>query len=176
MAATLALVAIACRGEHPIDSAPAPADDHAQEPAIAQDEKSLRDAFEKTQRAASAATTITLYEVANAFDKDFASLEANPHVEKYPVRKRVVLSRAAAAPLVATLTTRANYFPPGDGWTCLFDPHHVLELHGASTIRVVICIHCGDVQFREGNTTLAMHSVLQNANGQLTNTLNNLIH
>jgi hypothetical protein len=112
------------------------------------EERQLRRALEQTRELGTRATTVVLYEVANEFDEDFASLKSNPRVAGYPIRRKRALNRQDVRGLIELLTSRPSYLPPNDNWTCIFAPHHVLQLQGgADTEVIVICVKCGDVDF-----------------------------
>lgn len=126
----------------------------------AQEEARLNHALETTMATLRAARTIALYEVANQFDADFQQVSENEKVAGYPIRRKRELSATEAAPLVQVLTARSTYFEAGNGWMCIFEPHHVLRVVSAErTIDVVICLQCGDVAFVENGKQIILKSV-----------------
>jgi len=111
-------------------------------------ERQLKRTLNQTRELATRATTVVLYEVANEFDDDFAAFKSKPRIAGYPIRSEHRLNRLAVHDLIETLSDRSSYFPPNDGWTCIFEPHHVLQLQGgADRETIVICVHCGDIDF-----------------------------
>ena len=106
------------------------------------------------------ATAVTLYEVANQFDEGYANLKSNPQIGGYPITRKVHLTRETSLPLVMQLTNRSTYFPAGEAWSCLFEPHHVLELTaGDERALAVICLLCGDVEFIMKGKSIGTHSI-----------------
>lgn len=140
-------------------------------------EKELSAAFSKLQGVAGRADVATLYRIANQFDADYAAVAAQGRgkIAGYPVRNQMPVTREAAQSLVTVLTDRKTYFPPGDGWTCMFEPHDVLSLTaGNEAVAVVICTQCGDVDFFVGGKRMAGHSVLAGPNAKLSRMLNEM--
>jgi hypothetical protein len=96
--------------------------------------------------------------VANPADDDFEHWKRLPAIAGYPIKHKWQLE--ASQPLLDIITARTSYFEAGNGWTCLFEPHHVLELRsGAKRATIVICLTCGDVEFRMGGVAVITKSV-----------------
>jgi hypothetical protein len=139
------------------------------------EERQLKRTLKQTRELARRATTVVLYEVANEFDEDFAAFQSKPRIAGYPIRSEHRLSRLAVRDLTETLCDRSSYFPPNNGWTCIFEPHHVLQLQGgADTESIVICVHCGDIDFHL-NKSVTGRSVQAKANALIEAQLKSLI-
>jgi hypothetical protein len=172
------LLALAC-GRRETAASVEPAPDPAQQALAAKEEKEVRAVLARLRDAAAKAQAITLFRVAQPLDENYAAIEksAPTNVQGYPVLQQLSLTKEQAAPLVQLLASRDSYFPPGEGWTCIFEPHHVLQLASREeTITAVICVECGDVQFfTGGENAAASKSVYANVNAQLTTLLNELL-
>ena len=146
--------------------------DEARAVLLKRDDHQLQEAFATTRAVLAEATATTLYHVANEFDEDYTGLAKRPRVAGYPVRQRTVLSRPDAQRLVTLLTTRSTYFPAGDGWSCIFEPRHVFQLTSPrASITVVICIHCGDIEFVIGKDSIGTRSIYPKPNDELSRIL-----
>lgn len=131
----------------------------------------------KLRVAAANARTATVFHVANEFDPDYRTLvSTGPKTESgYPVRREVTVPIHHLHPLLDVLSARTTYFPPGDAWTCIFEPRHVLRVGSGEAVTVVICVHCGDVEFIVEGSSIGTRSVVPAANGQLETLLRSLI-
>lgn len=173
----LALLA-ACRRALPAETAAdraAIAEDRGRRDALAQDEKQLVAALALTRAVARNAQNVELFEVGNQFDADFAAIKENEQASGYPIRRKVAVSREVAAPLLETLTHRSTYFEPGNGWTCIFEPHHVLRVQSdGQTVNVVICLECGDISFVAEEKQVILKSVRPDANRKLASVIDGI--
>ena len=142
-------------------------------------ESELRSVLEQLRVTSSHPRVVKVYTIANGFDSDFARVRASTHdrVAGYPVRQQVMISSDRIRPLIALLVDRKTYFPPDDGWTCMFEPHHVVEMISAKQEKVtlVICVQCGDVEIIFGTTSRGTRSILPQAGGELSRILDTLI-
>ncbi|MEA2326165.1 MAG: hypothetical protein QOE68_1124 [Thermoanaerobaculia bacterium] len=139
------------------------------------EERQLKRTLQQTHELGARATTVVLYEVANEFDDDFATFKSKPRIAGYPIRSEHRLNRLGVHDLIETLSDRSSYFPPNHGWACLFEPHHVLQLQGgADTETIVICVHCGDIDFHINKTVIGK-SVQPKANALIEAQLKSLI-
>lgn len=130
------------------------------------------DVLTQTSRLARTADTFVLYDVGNEFDADFAALKGKPLIAGYPVKRKFALTRTEVAPLLTQLTARKSYFAPGVGLTCLFEPHHVLEIRSSNRSElVVICVKCGDVQFLANGKEEMLKSLLPAPNDSIARLL-----
>ncbi len=108
----------------------------------------------------SAATAVTLYEISNEFDAGYSTLQANPRMAGYPITRRERLSKDSSRPLVKVLASRSTYFPPGQEWSCIFEPHHVLELTSRGNHALaVICLKCGDIEYIINGKSIGTRSI-----------------
>jgi hypothetical protein len=147
------------------DRAAEAVEDRARKALLASEERNFAATLERTKELSVRATSVVLYEIANEFDEDFAKVKAGPSIAGYPIRRKLMLTSESARPLIATLVTRSSYFPAGDGWTCIFEPHHVLQLTSSAEVEtIVICVKCGDVDFHFGDRVAGGKSVLPAAN------------
>jgi len=111
-------------------------------------ERELVTSLQRFESIHSEATAVTLYEISNEFDAGYANLQSNPRVAGYPITRSEKLSKDSSLPLVKVLASRSTYFPPGQEWSCIFEPHHVLELtSGGNHALAVICLKCGDIEY-----------------------------
>jgi len=175
-AAVLIFFLLGCRDRDPAADAGATArvsaEDRALSIELAQEEKQLLDALEVTRAAARDPRTVELFEVGNQFDPDFEQIRANQKVAGYPIRRRRAISAEDATPLLQVLTTRSTYFEPGNGWMCIFEPHHVLRVvSGHQAVDVVICLKCGDVSHAANDRRLILKSIRPEANRKLASTI-----
>ena len=174
----LLLAVVACERAEPIARATDDGD-RARALLLERDEKEVIATLAAVREVAAKAQSVELYRVAQPFDADYQQIRktAKQTIAGYPVLKQVSLSRAEAAPLIHLLAARETYFPPGQAWTCIFEPHHVLVLAAdGKTVTIVICVECGDIQFfTGGEEAAAMKSVRPEANGQLSKLLDSLI-
>lgn len=128
--------------------------------AVEADERELVTTLRKFESIHSQATTVTLHEVSNPFDSGYASLRTKPRVAGYPIIRSEKLSKESSLPLVKVLANRSTYFPPGQEWSCIFEPHHVLELtSGDNRALAVICLKCGDIEHIINSKSIGTHSM-----------------
>lgn len=143
-----------------VQTSAALAEDRERRDELAKEEKQLVDALARTRAASQNARRVELFEVGNEFDKDFAEIKENEKVAGYPIRRKVAVSGEVVAPLISTLTDRSTYFEPGNGWMCIFEPHHVLRVESPDQVlNVVICLKCGDISFVANEKHLILKSV-----------------
>lgn len=175
--ATVAAVVFRKRLEFAAETSAQAVADEARAVLLKRDDQQLQEAFATTRAALAEASAITLYHVANEFDEDYAGLGKRPRVAGYPVRQRMALSRHDAQRLVTLLTTRSTYFPAGEAWSCIFEPRHVFQLTSArASITVVICIHCGDVEFVIGRDSIGTRSIYPKPNDELSRILESYLN
>lgn len=148
IAIAVLLVAATCGGEKPPDFYPA-------------------EGVRKTREAMASAKSFVIYEVANEFDEDYARFRGKPRILQYPIRRKKTLRREIAAPLVAKLTAPDTYMR-NDQWSCIFEPHHVIEM---PRMTLVVCVACGDVEFVVDGKKIDHASVLPAPNDELTKML-----
>jgi hypothetical protein len=169
------LAGAACnRAERAAEETARAAEEQARSVLIKRDEEQLSAAFRKLQDVAARAEVTTLYRVANEFDPDYAAVNTprRARIAGYPIRHQIAVTRREAQSLVSLLTDRKTYFPPGDGWTCIFEPHDVLSVAaGRERITVVVCTQCGDVQFIVGEQSIGTHSVMPGHDTELSRIL-----
>jgi len=183
IAIALAMAAIlpaACRrAENAAEQAALAAEDRERTVLLERDEKELQNAMTAVRNAAAVQRTeATLYHVANEFDGDYAAIAAQRKetVAGYPIRRQIRVTGKQLAPLAEMLTKRNTFFPAGDAWACIFEPHHVLKLRtGNSDILAVICIKCGDFEFSVAGDSIGTRSVTPAANAELARVLNDLL-
>jgi hypothetical protein len=124
------------------------------------DEREFAASLHRFESIHSQASAVTLYEISNPFDAGYATLQSKPRVAGYPILRGEKLSRESSLPLVKVLASRSTYFPPGQDWSCIFEPHHVLELtSGDHHALAVICLKCGDIQFFIDGKPIGTHSM-----------------
>jgi hypothetical protein len=132
----------------------------AHERELADDEKVFVATLAEFASLRERATAITLYEVVNEFDQGYSAVKDKPHVAGYPIARKLNLTIESSAPLVSELTDRATYFPPGTAWSCIFEPHHVLEVAAGDKRAVaVICLKCGDIEYIMDGKSIGTHSM-----------------
>jgi hypothetical protein len=159
------------------DDRAAIAEDRARRVALAEDEQQLVAALALTRAVARDATKVELFVIGNEYDADFAAIQGNEKAAGYPIRRKVAVSAAVAAPLIETLTDRSTYFEPGNGWTCIFEPHHVLRVQSdGQTVNVVICLECGDVSFVAQEKQLILKSVRPDPNRRLASVIEEIVN
>jgi len=164
------------RASETVDQLSAAAEERVRAELNAREERQLISSFDHLRSSLTSTNSIVLYEVSNEFDSDYSALKGKPSIAGYPIRRQRQITSKDAGPLVATLTTRRAYFPPGDGWTCIFEPHHVLEIKGATKrVSAVICLKCGDVQFLVDGNVVVLKGVRPEAQGELTQGVNALL-
>jgi hypothetical protein len=166
------------RAERAAEETARVAEEQARAVLIDRDEKQLSAAFRKLQDVAARADATTLYRVANQFDEDYAAVATSGRrkVAGYPIRHQVEVTRREAQSLVAVLTDRKTYFPPGDGWTCIFEPHDVLSVAaGKEMVTVVVCTQCGDVELIVGGESIGTHSVLPGKDAEISRMLKDML-
>lgn len=173
--AGLVIVSASCRRlERAAEDAGGAAAERARSVLLAREEKQLQAVLRKLRDVAARSRSVTIYDIANQFDENYAHIEAGAKLKVfgYPVLRHTSRTTKEAAPLIAILTDRKSYFPSGDGWTCMFEPHHILRVAaGDQVMTVIICIHCGDVTIYDGDTSVSGASVLPAANTELTRIL-----
>ncbi|HYO79428.1 MAG TPA: hypothetical protein VE010_23380 [Thermoanaerobaculia bacterium] len=179
LALILVIAATACRQvENGVERVMIGAVEAAQAVALKRGEQQLQAAFVDLQRVAAQPGTATLYHVAHELDPDYHAVAArtDQRVAGYPVRRRVAVTRNQIATLVSVLTRRDTYFAPGDAWSCIFEPHHVLQVSsGRENVLVVICVQCGDVEFVPDGSSIGTRSVLPPANARMQPELDQLL-
>lgn len=178
MKSVLVLILLALLGCSRVEEFADTAPERDQEAAVDQDEKQLQTVLTTVRDAGSRAESITLYRVANELDAGYERIArtAKHKVVEYPVLEQVSLTREQAAPLVQLLSSRDAYLSPGDVWTCIFQPHHILQLAaGGTVVTLVICVECGDVQFWSAGDVETFKSVRPEANALLERLLAGLL-
>lgn len=144
------------------------AEERARQQELARDEQRFIATLRRTKTLAEHGAPSVLYEVANPFDSNYDASKGRARVAQYPILRTIHPPEEKAAALIATLTDRSSYFPPGQIWTCLFEPHHVLVLGaGRERITAVVCIKCGDVDWIAGGQSIGVHSLTPEANRSL---------
>jgi hypothetical protein len=144
------------------------AEDRAYQQELSRDEQQFVATLNRTKALAHRGVTLALYEVANPFDSNYEALSSRDQVSRYPIVRTIHLPKQITAELIAKLTDRSSYFPPGQTWTCLFEPHHVLVFGtGSERITAVVCVKCGDVDFIVGDRSIGVHSLTPAANRAL---------
>lgn len=175
----VAMLAAGCRrAEDAAEGMAQAASVNANAAVVARDEQELRTAFMKFRQVAEKADTLTISRIAHELDPDYqvVAQRTQERVAKYPVRQSVPVTLNGISSLVEVLTARETYFPPGDGWTCIFQPHHVLLARAKNeAVAIVICLECGDVEFSIGDDSAGTYSVLPRANAQLSALIGKLI-
>ena len=175
----LALVPLMLLACGPAERAADDAGDHARQRLLQREETELLATLAAVRELAARSESVVLYRVAQPLDKDYEQIAkaAQVTVAGYPVVEQVSQPKSAAAPLLELLTNRGTYMAPGETWTCVFEPHHVLVLAAqGKTVTLVICVECGDVQFFTGGTdAAALKSVRPEANARLARLLNALL-
>lgn len=169
------MLALACRQErgakNDVDVPPA-ANDSAYEQEVARDEAQFSQTLQDMRSLSSNETEFTMYEVANEFDSDYAKFKDREKAAGYPIRREVTLSASRTRLLLESLTTRATYFPAGEAWSCLFEPHHVLVgENGKQRMTFIICIKCGDVEHVVGTKSIGTHSMTPAGNSEIATLL-----
>jgi hypothetical protein len=174
-ALALVVVSACSRAEHAVEDVARAAEERARSLIIKRDEQQLHAALLKLREITARARSATVYHVANELDEDYATIaaQASRTIASYPVRSHVSVTPSQTSALVRILTERKTYFPAGDGWTCVFQPHHILEVVSEKEkATIVICIGCGDVAFIfDDDDSIGMRSVLPPANAELTRLL-----
>jgi hypothetical protein len=166
------LLAVGCRpseraAKNDIDT-PSAAKDGPNEQEVANDEALFLRTLQGMRSVGSNATELTIYEVANEFDSDYAKFKDHPKAAGYPIRRQSKLSAPKARPLLDSLTNRAAYLPAGEAWSCLFEPHHVLEASvGKQRMTFIICVKCGDVEHVVGTESIGTHSLTPAGNAEV---------
>lgn len=142
------------------------AEERVRQQELARDEQQFVATLQRTKALAAERTaTLILYEIANPFDPNYEALKGRERIAQYPILRTIRPPKPMAVELVAKLTDRGSYFPPGEIWTCLFEPHHVLVVGaGSERITAVICVKCGDVDFIVGDRSIGVHSLTPAAN------------
>jgi hypothetical protein len=166
------LLAVSCRQSERTAKndvrAPSKANDSAYEREIATDEALFVRTLKSMRSLSSNATEFTIYEVANEFDSDYATFKKHAKAAGYPIRRESRLPASKVRPLLDSLTNRSTYFPAGEAWSCLFEPHHVLvATAGKEHVTFVICVKCGDVEHILGATSIGTHSLTPAGNGEI---------
>jgi hypothetical protein len=165
------------RAERAAEEAAQAAAAQAQSILTNRDEKQLQAALRKLQEVAAHGDSAVVYTIANQFDVDYSRIatQTDQRIAGYPIRKRFVMTKQQASSIVEVLTERKTYFPAGDGWTCMFEPRHILQIAASNDkVTVVICVKCGDVEFILGEDSIGTRSVLPPANAGLSRILNEL--
>jgi hypothetical protein len=133
------------------------------------DEREFQDVLLKARAVGESTQSVELATVTNQFDEGYDKIKGRRReVAGYPILAEGTISRGERTLLLRKLTERSSYFPPGEGWTCLFEPHHVLQITTSrERITVVICVHCGDVEFLVNDKSIGTHSLTSSANSEI---------
>jgi hypothetical protein len=135
-------------------------EDRARAVLIARQESELATSFAEALAISHEATAARIFLISNEFDDRYKADRDKPKIDGYPILFSAPLPDDQASELVRKVSNRSTYLAPGEAWTCMFEPHHVVQLDSPrGQLTLVICLKCSEVKFVFGNRSAGIHDM-----------------